>query len=193
LAKKQLERKIFMQIKDFDFSVIVLCPQRNFGGLKATVGTAKLWYPNSDPICVVANDATKEEINEFKTLCPVYKGKDTITSLMNVGMKRIKNKWGMFVMAGARLTSCIDKKILAFLEDEKDIIYAIIDNKHEFTESSLNGLTINKKTFEEVGEFPTGAMIKEGFNDLEFAKLLWALDAIDKKCKFKAILGLKIV
>ena len=79
----------------------------------------------------------------------------------------------------------MDQRFAYFFENEKDILFPISDGKTNFVDGTLNGVFINKKTWKEVGE-----MSDEG--SLEEIKLFWALDAIDKGVKFKAIAGSKI-
>jgi len=48
----------------------------------------------------------------------------------------------------------------------------------------LNGLMIHKDTFKKIGSFSN--------NPLCYSKMIWADQAIEQKCKFKAILGIRI-
>ena len=181
-------------VNDLDLSVVVLCPERNMGGLKGTVGSVKHhFYEGRDVICVTAGNATAEEVKEMKTFCPTYKGKDTITSLINVGMKKIKTEWGFLVYAGSCVRPYLERKLYYFVDSPKDILFPIVDRKMNFVEGSSNGILINKATFKEVGDFPEGVMYKAGSNDFELAKLLWTIDAMKCGCKFKGIVGLRII
>ena len=86
-----------------DVGIIILCPDRNTGGVKNTVGSIKHHCYNRECINIVGNDATAAEVKEMKEFCPTYKGKDTITSLINTGFKRLKHEWGFLMFAGSRV------------------------------------------------------------------------------------------
>ena len=118
-------------------------------------------------------------------ICPTYKGKGTYSSLINVGMRHTLADWNFIICAGATVRWKMDRKFSYFIESEKDILFPIAENKIYFAEATLNGLLINKNTWKEVGE-----MNDDG--SLEMVKILWALSAIDKGVKFKAIAGSKI-
>lgn len=125
-------------------------------------------------------------------ICETIKGYDTITSLINVGMKKTKADWNAIVFAGSWVRSNIYRKFDLFVEKEKDILFPVVDGKINFTEGSMNGIIIHKDTFKEVGDFSTAPMQKSGCSDLELIKLFWSLQAIEKGCTFKAIIGMKI-
>jgi hypothetical protein len=180
-------------MKKLDLSVIVLCPERNIAGLKCSVGSIKRHFYDREIICITGKNATPDEMNNMREICPSYKGKETITSLINVGMKKIKSEWGFILYAGAYVRLYMEKKLCRFVESEKDILYPIVDRKMNFVDGSSNGILLNKTIFKEVGDFPDATMYKSGMNDFELAKLLWALDAVKHGCKFKGIVGLKII
>lgn len=174
------------------FGFIVLCPERNLGGLKNTVNSIKRGYENASVICTIANDANKDEIKEASNLCDVYKGGSTITSLINTGMKKTKENWNIIVFAGSWITPQLRRKFDLFVKDEKDILFPVMWRKTNFIEGSMNGLIIHKKAFKEVGDFPNGPMQKAGVPEMELIKMFWALDAIKLGYVFKAIVGMKV-
>lgn len=178
--------------KEGRFGFVILCPERNLGGLKNTVKSLKQAYPGSPYLCVVGNDATKAEIAEFNLVCDTFKGKDTITSLINLGIKKSKIDWNVLIFAGSWLRPSLHRKFDLFVKSEKDILFPVVDRKTNFVDGSMNGIMLHKKTFQEVGEFATAPMQKAGSNDLELIKLFWTLDAIEKGCTFKAIMGMKV-
>ena len=69
---------------DKNFGFVILCPERNIGGLKNTINSIKHSYSNSSCVCVVGDDANTEEFKEMNNLCETHKGKNTITSLINL-------------------------------------------------------------------------------------------------------------
>lgn len=175
-----------------DVGFIALCPDRALGGLKNSVGSINHQCYKRESIAVVGKDVTTKEMKEFKEICPTYKGQDTITSLVNIGMKRLKHEWGCLFFAGSRVSLYVETKF-KFATSEKDVLYPLVENKFGFVDASFNGVFINKAFFKEVGDFPTYAMEKQGMNDFEMAKLFWALDAIEKGAIFKGIVGLRII
>jgi len=177
-----------------DVGFLILSPDRNIAGLKNTIGSINLLrHYNNKCVCVVGEDATTRDVKEMKELCPVFKGKDTITSLINTGMKKIKNEWACMLFGGTRIPKIVEKKLETFCKLENEIIYPLIENKYNFIECCFNGVVINTKFFQKVGEFPEFTMQKFGMNDFEFAKMLWALDALKHGAIFKGVLGMRII
>jgi hypothetical protein len=180
-------------VEKLDLSVIVLCPERNIGGLRGTVGSIKRHFYDRDIVCITGNNATADELKEMKAYCPSYKGKDTITSLMNTGMKKIKTEWGFIIYAGSCVRAFMERKLANFVTSTKDVLYPIVDMKLNFMEGSSNGILLSKELFKAAGEFPDAKMYKQGTNDFELAKMLWALSAIECGGKFKGIMGLRVI
>jgi hypothetical protein len=177
-----------------DVGFIVLCPDRSPAGLKNSVGSVRYNCYDRDCIAVVPKAISPKEIVELKEYCPaIYKGQDTITSLINTGMKRLKNEWGFLMFAGSRVPSFIERKLKSFVKSDRDVLYPIVEDKYNFVEGAFNGVLVNKAFFKEVGDFPTATMQKAGLNDFEFAKLLWALDALDHNVVFKGIVGMRTI
>jgi hypothetical protein len=176
-----------------DVGFLILSPDRNIAGLKNTLGSIKYNSYNRESICVVGNDANDNDIKEMSMLCPTYKGEDTITSLVNLGMEAIKNEWAFIVFGGSRLPRSIEKKWDSFCKADTTILFPVVDSKYNFVDGSFNGVLINKAFFKKVGDFPTNTMQKYGLNDFEFAKMLWTIDAINHKAEFKAIVGMRII
>lgn len=176
-----------------DLSVIVLSTDQNPANLKVTASSMGYLHHCRETICVVDKNISKEDLIAFKEICPTYKGKDTITSLINTGMKKIKGEWGFLVYSGSRIRIFLEKKIAWFAKSERDILFPVVDGKYHFPEGSSNGILINKKTFKEIGDFPEETMAKAGVNDFELAKMFWAMEAVNKGCTFKAIVGMRII
>jgi len=175
-----------------DLGFIILCPDRNIGGLRNTLFSVNNNSYNREALAVVGSNATAAEIKEMKELCPIHKGKETITSLINVGMKKLKHEWAFLVFAGSRLQPYVEKK-LHFAQTEKDILFPVVDRRCDFVSGSFDGVLINTKFFQEIGDFPDITMLKEdGMNEFEMAKLFWCLAATNKQAVFKAIVGLKV-
>jgi hypothetical protein len=180
-------------VDHIDFAFVVLCPDRSLAGLKNTLGSIRHFSSDRESLAIVGKDANSADMKEFKTLCPTHKGKDTITSLVNVGMKKLKHEWGLMLFGGSRIPMTLERKLRTFLVGQKDVLYPVVDRRCDFVSGSFNGVLINKEFFDEVGNFPESAMVKEDFNDFEAAKLFWSLDAIGKGATFKGIVGMKII
>lgn len=171
--------------KNLDYGFIILCPDANTGLLKSTVSSIKLRHANREFFGVTADCISPKNLKEMKSLCPLHKGGSTITSLINVGMSKAKSEWNFLFFAGALIRRNIDQKFAYYISDEKDILFPVVDGKFNFVDATLNGLFINKKTWQSVG-----SMDNDG--SLDFIKCIWAAKAIDSGVKFKAITGVKI-
>lgn len=176
-----------------DVGFLILCPDRNKGGLRNTTGSIRSYAWDRDMIAVVGNDATTADVKELKEFCPTHKGEDTITSLVNVGMKKLKNDWAFIMFSGSRIPVFLEKKIAMFALKDTDVLFPVVDRKWDFISGSFNGVLINRKFFEKAGEFPTVDMQKQGVNDFEMAKMFWALGAMEQGVTFKAIVGMRII
>lgn len=183
------------EYKKIDLGFIVISSEPNIGRLKSTCNSIKSNYSNSPVLAVVPKDINKDIFNDMKNICDCYKGKDTITSLINTGFKNCSNVWNMIIMEGTWVKGSIDKKYSYFLEDEKDIFYPVLCNYDIMGkptkihsnpwDCSLNGMMIHKKTYEKIGDHDNECSI-------EVSRYLWSASAKDQNCKFKAILGVKI-
>lgn len=176
-----------------DIGFIILCPDRNVGGLRNTLGSIQHHSYNREAICVVGNDVLSASLKEMKQFCETYKGENTITSLINLGLKKLKHDWAFLIFSGGRIPAFLERKLNLFTKNDTDVLFPVIDRKINFIDGSFNGVMINTKFFAKVGEFSTTEMVKEGINDFELAKMLWAIQAIEKGCNFKAIVGMRII
>jgi hypothetical protein len=172
------------------FGFIILCPEQNTKALKSTVSSITTVYPDHPHIAVAPSTFSKEKIAELSQFCEIVKGKDTITSLLNAGMKKTKSDWNIIVFAGSWLRTSF-YRIFKYAKNDKDILFPVVNRLTNFIDGSMNGIVVHKRTFEEVGPMPT-IMHKDGGNDLELIKTFWSLDAMSKGCIFKAILGMKV-
>lgn len=167
-----------------DLGVIILCPDRKEVALKITASSARYNLYNRDIISIVGNDASPHDFKNFKEYCPTYKGKNTIASLINTGFKRLEHEWGLLIFAGNRFSQFAEHKF-NFARNKKDIIFPVTERNCNFLETPLDGLLVNKKTFDAIGNWPEK-------NDLNYSKLIWMASAQEYGCKFKAIVGLRI-
>jgi hypothetical protein len=162
---------------------VILCPNYNIGQIKTTTSAIKHNYPESKYICTVPETCHPDEVAEIRKLCPCYKGGNTITSLINVGLQNAPCKeWNFIVVGGSWIRGCLDKKFSYFIESEKDILFPIADRKIYFVNGTINGILIHKSAYEDIGPFCND-------NPLEICKLMWTMEAIEKGYRFKAVLG----
>lgn len=171
--------------KDLKVCFVILSPDCAVNLIKNTASSIKYHYPKLSFITVTESSAIKEDIAEIKKICPVYKGNETISSLINVGMRHSPAEWVFLVIAGTNVRPNLDSKFSFYVANEKDILYPVANYKYNFIDATLNGLFINRKTFREVGE-----MQESG--SLDMVKLAWAAEAVEYGCKFKAIVGSKM-
>jgi hypothetical protein len=165
---------------------LILCPELNTGGLLSTFNSIKGSYPDSPCLCVVGNNATAQDVKEFATICPIVKAGGTITSLINLGVKKTNTKYCYVIMAGCLVRNTILKKYDVFLKDEKDILYSVVDRSAWlFPDATINGMLLGKHIMQEVGDFSDDHGIME-------SKLLWAGNAIAHGYKLKGIVGTKL-
>ena len=175
-----------------EFGFVIISPEFNIGRINSTAKSLKNNFPDVPFICCVPKNAV--DVQEIKEICPVHKGKDTITSLINTGLKKGHKKWNLLIFEGSWVREGAAKKLFHFIESEKDILFPIVvqydpmgkpTNSHtNFVDGSLNGLLIHQSAIKEVGEFIDGP--------LDVSKTMWGLSAMDKGYKFKAILGVKV-
>lgn len=180
-----------------DIGFIILCPDRNVGGLKNSVGDIGYHSYDRECLAVVPGETTPKEIKELNKYCEIFKGKDTITSLINKGMKSIKQEWGFIIFSGSRIPPYLERKIEIFAKETTDILYPIVDpivkRKYNFISGSFNGVLINKKFFNKVGDFAESSLKKQGVNEFEMTKFLWHEAALQHGAKFKGIVGMRII
>lgn len=171
--------------KILSFGFIILCAEGNIQHVRITVKSIKGRYQNVPFICVTDETINTEDFKELEKICPTYKAKNTFSSMINLGFKHAFAEWNILVMAGTSVRQNLDLKMSNFVDSEKDILFPVAERKYLFHEGTINGLMIHKKTFHTVGEWDTNL-------SLETSKLLWASDAIEKGCMFKAIVGAKL-
>ena len=181
--------------KQIDIGFAIISPSPNVGNLMCTVRSIKNNYPTAPYLCITHRNCPAEELKRLSEVCPTYKSKNTVTSLINAAYKKSKSEWTMIVMEGTPLHRGIDKKYGLFIENEKDILYSItmdydrqgkpIKVRNNFEDATLNGMLIHKSTFKEVGDFSD--------ESIPVAKLFWAVKAAELGCKLKGVLGMRIL
>lgn len=164
---------------------MIISQDNSLSLLKTTVNSIKSRYEDQQYICVASGNATTDDVAAMKQICPTYKGKSTITSLINVGLRHAPTDWAFIIFAGSMIPQKLNDKFSFFINSEKDILFPVVQGKTNFIDGTWNGLLLNKKTFREVGEF-------DDSGELFQVKCEWAAKALENGCKFKGIIGIKV-
>jgi hypothetical protein len=166
--------------KDLNLTIGILAANKTFEQIRATYESlGVLKYPVQRLVNVPEDyDVTELKNRKYNF---IQKGK-TLTSLIDGLCKEAKTEWIYFAFAGRKVQKNIDSKYSIYASDYKNVIFPVVKRVWNFVDGSMDGLLINKKFHEEVGEFGDG-------DDLEITKLMWAGKAVEKGAKFKAIVG----
>lgn len=174
------------EIKSLDFCFAILCLDINPISVRNTIKSLAISHPGYPVITAVPSSTPAPTLKQLKELAPLYKGKTTVTSLINVAMKNSPAKWVVFIVAGTWIKFKICNKISRFIDSDSDIIFPITANVYDFPHCTLNGLCISKDNFHKIGP-----MEEEG--DLINLKERWAILATAiNNCAFKAVAGATI-
>jgi hypothetical protein len=178
-----------------DFGFVILSPEHNVGQVKSTLTSLRPRFPKSPIVCVTPNEAHPGDVKEISDVCPCFRGGDTITSLINTGLKKGHQGWNVIMFAGSFVDNGTLRKMFSFVKSDKDVLFPIVVDYDklgrtvrlhaDFVEGTLNGLIVHSKTFAEVGDFTD--------TPIEVSKTFWGLDAAKFGCIFKGILGAKII
>lgn len=184
-----------MKIDEKEINFIILSPEPNIGRLKGTVRSIKNNYKqDAKIICSVVKTIKKPQIEEMNEVCPTYKAGNTVTSILNSGIKNANDGWNMLIMEGSWLPRNIKVRYFRWLNSDSDILFPIVVNYNKegkpirifsnFSDCTLNGVLFNKEFALKVGKFSE--------NPLEVSRYFWSMEAKEKGANFKAILGIKI-
>jgi hypothetical protein len=190
MIKKYKQKSLRPIFENYKFGFVILCPERNIAGLRNTRESIRHNYPHASVLCVVGNDVTPEELKKMEEICPTFVGEDTITSLINTGVKESVSDWNVLVFAGSWVKTSLYRQFDLFVKSEKDILFQVIEGRTNFIDGSMNGIVIHKKALELAGDFPR--MQKMGWNELEMTKTFWAYAAIEQGFRFKAVMGMRV-
>ncbi len=175
------------QSKLGDAGLVILCPNRNIPALRNTVRRLGFFFPEAPCVAVKPKGTSRAETAEMKAICEVTAGKETDLSLINAGLKKSSRDWNFIIYEGAVMRPRFHVRYEHFLEDEKDVMFPIVNSQQiDFIEGTMNGLLIHKNTWKDVGLF-------EEKVDIFIGKALWAYEANKKGVKFKALLGAKMI
>lgn len=163
--------------KSLDMEICIICIDGDFSKIKKTQKSAA--FLNKDyKIIGIIPENRETEPSDIK----IYKGKNCVTSLIDVAIKNVDSEWAFVVFAGSVLKKKIDQKLSQYVENKNDVLFPVVNRIYDFIRGSMNGILINKSFYEKVGEFGSG-------NNLQDTKILWAARALENGVKFKAIVG----
>ena len=171
---------MFYESKKLETTLAIISINSYFYEIQKTINSSAFLTEDCEKLAVIPFECKLEE----NVNCPVINGGYCITSMFDTAIKNSKTEWVLLVFAGAYLQKNLDKKYSKYIQSYKDILFPVANRIWNFPEGSMNGIYINKKFHQEVGDFGKG-------NDLEITKLNWAARAIEKGAKFKAIVGVK--
>lgn len=186
-------------IDDFlkSLAFVVVSPDSNVAMLRDSVRSLRsVFGDDAEVVCCVSKNLKKDQFDEMNSVCPTFRGGETITSLINEGFKRVKKEgWRLFIMEGARVQRSLGSRYARWIKNDRDVLFPIVINQDRegrpikilanFEDSTLNGMLIHSKLFDEVGSFSD--------NPIPVSKSFWAMGALERGGVFKAILGVKII
>lgn len=174
-----------MQIEK-DLGFVILLTEFRFGGLRATTATINSNFQNAHYICAVPEQSDENDIKIAKTICPIVKGKNTISSMINAGIEKSEKPWNLVVISGNIIRHKPVTRYEKWIDSKKDIMYRVTDKIHwRWEDASIHGMLIHKEAMKEIGGF-----LEE--ESLPMCKLEWAARAIDKGYKFKGVVGIRL-
>jgi len=163
---------------------VILNPESDPTALRITMRTIGEHYPECGALCVLGK---KVDVPENRRYADLVQGGNTITSLIDAGLKNSKTDWCFVLVAGTYLRSYSLRKYEYFCRSDKDILYPVVDRKYAFDEATVNGILMPKKAVQEVGPFG------DNNHSIQLVKMLWALQALNKNYKFKALVGARLI
>lgn len=156
------------QPKELKFGFILLCPNSTLKNLNLTQKIIRNSY-NCNYFCV-----SNEEIPGHIRSGP------SLAEMINAGLKHTTFEWNLLFLPNKPLDKFLNHKYSLFIENEKDIIYPIVNRKLNFIDSVFNGVFLHKNVIKDVGEFPC-------IKNFDTAKLFWATLAMERGYRFKGI------
>lgn len=176
---------------------IILASEASVARVRATYNSIINNLDTTSVICIVPKKTKKDNVTDLEKICPVFKGKETFTSLINSGYQHGIEDWNTTLIEGVVARKNVQKLYSSFVTNEKDILYSITSVKDllgkpikifdAFYNCSLNGIMIHKKAFKEIGSFD------EELESLDNSRLYWTATAIDKGYQFKGIVGCQMI
>lgn len=168
--------------KELNCGFIIIAPDNNPKLVEITASSIRNKYSKSPFICIVTSEISPEDAREISQMCPTYQAQNSYSSLINEGIKNSPSDWNLVVISGTSIRSRFFRKYSCFIKSEKDILFPVVDRKWNFVDATVNGIFMHKNVHGEVGDIPQ-------LNTIQECKAVWAVDALNKGYKFKAVVG----
>lgn len=178
-----------------EINFIIISPEPNIGRLKGTIRSIRNNYgEDAKIVCCVEKSISKDSLKEMKEVCETHRGGSTVTSLINKGMEKSADGWSMIVTEGSHIPKGLEKTYGSWARSDKDVLYGVCmthgrdgspaELSTNFLDCSLNGITMRREFFLEVGKFSD--------NPMGVSRCFWAMEALEKGAVFKGVLGARI-
>lgn len=173
------------EYKSLEYGYVILSPDGNPKYVEITVKSIRRIYDDAKIICVIQDGVVRENEEEIMGICDVLRGEGTYTSLITKGMQNPTSEWNIIIIAGNIVTKRIQDKYSYFVEDERDILFPVVDRKWNFVDGTINGILFHRNANSEIGDFPR-------LDSLQECKIAWASLAMEMGYRFKAIVGARL-
>ena len=167
--------------KELDVSMAIVITDRNTNKINETLRHNFKLFDKYKKIIITNN----LEFNYFdnENLNKIQSKSFQLLENYDIALKNCDTEWCFLLHAGSCLHFDIIRKLSKFITSDSDIIFPVKNRIYDFIKNPLNGLLINKKTYNKIGVFGKD-------NPEDIIKLLWAADAAKAGCFFKAIVGI---
>jgi len=169
--------------KSLDVSMAIVAADKNVNKINETLKHKYKIFDKYEKI-IITNNLEFDYFNDEK-LNKINTESFQVLKNYDIALKNCKTEWCFLLHAGTCLQFDVIDRLSKYITSDTDILFPVKNRVYEFIKNPLNGLLINKKTYNKIGVF---------WNDSpeNMMKLLWAFDAIKKGCLFKAIVGINI-
>lgn len=169
--------------QELDWGFIILSTDSNHINLENTFNSIKNNNKDASIICIHCEEIKDLKYNHIK----LFRSNPNYAAMINCGMKNTQNEWNIVFISGTYVRKSITKKYSMFIDSENDVLYPNDIKRYNFIDGTINGLCLNKKLFNRVGNF------NETCEKLENSKAEWGFNAIPHGVKFKGICNVKSI
>jgi hypothetical protein len=169
--------------KSLDVSIAIIVTDKNINKINETLKYKHKIFDKYKKI-IITNNLEFDYFNDV-SLNKINTESFQILKNYDIALKNCETEWCFLLHAGTNLEFDVIDRLSKYIMSDTDILFPVKNRVYEFIKNPLNGLLINKKTYNKIGDF---------WNDSSenIMKLLWAFDATKKGCFFKAIVGINI-
>lgn len=167
--------------KELDVSMAVVITDKNTNKINETLRYNYKLFDKYKKI-IITNNLDFNYFNDEK-LNKIYTKSLQLLENYDIALKNCDTEWCFLLHAGSCLQFDLIRRLSKFITSDLDILFPVKNRIYDFIKNPLNGLLINKKTYNKIGIFGKD-------NPEDIIKLLWAFDAAKEGCLFKAIVGI---